>query len=131
MRTKLLNDGAKELEYEIRNIVKKAEKLEAVGQEIYWENIGDPIQKNAEVPQWIKAIIADFVQDDKSYGYCHSKGVLSTREFIAKENNKIGGAQITAEDVLFFNGLGDSRHPLSEDSPFSDRNFQGPPLTKK
>lgn len=108
MRQKLLSDGAKELKYEIRDIVKKAEKIEALGQQIYWENIGDPIQKNAKIPDWIKDIISDLIQDDKSFGYCHSKGVLETRQFIANSTNQKGGVQISSDDVLFFNGLGDA-----------------------
>lgn len=108
MRQKLLSDGAKELEYEIRNIVKKAEKVEALGQKIYWENIGDPIQKNAQIPAWIKDIVSELVQDDKTYGYCHSKGVLDTRQFLAERNNVKNGSQITSDDILFFNGLGDA-----------------------
>ena len=108
MRVKLLNDGAKELEYEIRNIVKKAEKLQALGQDISWENIGDPIQKNASVPDWVKKIVTDLVSSDRSYGYCHSKGVLGTRQFLAEQTNALGGAQLSANDILFFNGLGDA-----------------------
>lgn len=108
MRQKLLSEGAKELEYEIRDIVKKAEKVQALGQEIYFENIGDPIQKNAQIPVWIKDIVSKLVQDDKSYGYCHSKGVLETRQFIAERTNARGETQVTADDVLFFNGLGDA-----------------------
>lgn len=46
MRQKLLSEGAKELSYEIREIVKKAKLLQKEGVEISWENIGDPIQKN-------------------------------------------------------------------------------------
>ncbi len=108
MRQQLLLEGAKELEYEIRNIVKKAEIIQQCGQKIYWENIGDPIQKNAKVPSWMKAIVTNLTQQDESYGYCHSKGVLETREFLAKQTNELGGCQISAQDILFFNGLGDA-----------------------
>lgn len=108
MRKKLLYEGAEQLEYEIRNIVKKAEKVGALGHTIYWENIGDPIQKNAKIPSWIKEIIADLLKDDKSYGYCHSKGILETRQFLADRTNSFGGARITSDDILFFNGLGDA-----------------------
>ena len=108
MRQKLLSEGAKELEYEIRDIVKKAEKIEAYGQKIYWENIGDPIQKNAQIPDWIKNVVSDLVQKDSTYGYCHSKGDLETRKFLASENNKKGGVSLDANDILFFNGLGDA-----------------------
>ncbi|NVK84293.1 MAG: pyridoxal phosphate-dependent aminotransferase [Cytophagia bacterium] len=108
MRQALVSPGASELSYEIREIVIKADQLAAeAGQTIYWENIGDPIQKHWHIPQWIKDIISETVQDDKSYGYAHSMGQLSTRQFIAGETNKLEGAKITAQDVLFFNGLGD------------------------
>ena len=108
MRKKLLNEGVEELQYEIRNIVKKAEVLQTHGREIYWENIGDPIQKNCNIPEWMKDIVKDLVDKDTSFGYCHSKGNINTRTFLAEETNKKQGSQITAEDILFFNGLGDA-----------------------
>ncbi len=108
MRTILLRPGAEELNYEIRGIVKKARQLEALGYQITWENIGDPIQKNNIIPSWMKAIVSELVQDDKSYGYTDSRGVLETRNYLAALNNAKGGNQITADDVLFFNGLGDA-----------------------
>ncbi len=108
MRQKLLRDGASELTYEIRGIVKKAEEIEALGYSILWENIGDPIQKNHKLPEWMKDIIAGLLYEDATYGYSHSKGVLSTRKFLAELNNKRGGTQIDAQDITFFNGLGDA-----------------------
>ncbi|MDR2732648.1 MAG: pyridoxal phosphate-dependent aminotransferase [Fibromonadaceae bacterium] len=107
MRKKLLSEGSKEFKYEIREIVKKANQLKALGLHIHWENIGDPIEKKCQVPSWIKDIIANLAQQNMSYGYCPSKGTLETREFLRKRNNDLGGAQITAEDILFFNGMGD------------------------
>lgn len=108
MRQKLLSEGAKELSYEIREIVKKAEQLKKLGLEISWENIGDPIQKHHKLPKWIKDIVADLVQQDDVYSYCPSKGMLETREFLARQTNSVGGVQITADDICFFNGLGDA-----------------------
>jgi alanine-synthesizing transaminase len=108
MRQRLLREGARELSYEIREIVKKARQVENLGQKIFWENIGDPIQKNNKVPGWIKENIISLVKEDNSYGYSDSKGVPETREFLAVLNNERGGVQITAEDILFFNGLGDA-----------------------
>jgi aspartate/methionine/tyrosine aminotransferase len=108
MRQLLLRPGAEELTYEIRGIVKKARQVEALGYSMIWENIGDPIQKHNHVPDWMKAIIADLLKEDKTYGYADSKGVLETRRFLAQLNNERGGAQLTAEDILFFNGLGDA-----------------------
>src|SRR5687768_6273025 len=108
MRQKLLNEGASELSYEIREIVKKADQLKKLGLNISWENIGDPIQKHHKLPQWIKDIISELVKQDDTYSYCPSKGMLETREFLAKQTNALGGVQISAEDICFFNGLGDA-----------------------
>ncbi len=108
MRQKLLSEGAKELSYEIREIVKKADLLKKLGVNITWENIGDPIQKHHKLPQWIKDIISDMMKQDDTYSYCPSKGMLETREFLAKQTNAMGGVQITADDICFFNGLGDA-----------------------
>jgi alanine-synthesizing transaminase len=108
MRQLLLRPGAEELNYEIRGIVKKARQIEALGYPMTWENIGDPIQKHNHLPDWMKSIIADLLKEDKTYGYADSKGVLETRKFLANLNNEKGGTQISAEDILFFNGLGDA-----------------------
>jgi len=108
MRQPLLSEGAKELSYEIREIVKKAEMVKAAGQPIYWENIGDPIQKNHILPQWIREIIAELARQNDSYSYCPSKGILETRKFLAGQTNLRGGSQITFDDICFFNGLGDA-----------------------
>jgi len=108
MRQQLLSEGAKELSYEIREIVKKAELIKNLGKEIYWENIGDPIQKNHKLPDWIKQIIADLALQNESYSYCPSKGILETRKFLAQQTNQLGGTQITPDDICFFNGLGDA-----------------------
>lgn len=108
MRQRLLSEGASELSYEIREIAKKAVQLQNMGLPIIWENIGDPIQKHHKMPAWIKEIIARLVSIDDTYSYCPSKGILKTREFLAAQTNALGGAQITAEDICFFNGLGDA-----------------------
>lgn len=108
MRQQLLTEGANELSYEIREIVKKAEQIRNLGKEIYWENIGDPIQKNHKLPEWIKKIIADLSLQNETYSYCPSKGILDTRKFLAEQTNQLKGAQITPDDICFFNGLGDA-----------------------
>ncbi len=108
MRTNIVHIGAGELTYEIRNIVNVGMKLEKLGLKTNWENIGDPVAKGEKIPLWMKDIVAEAVMDDSSYGYCPTKGVLSTREYLAKETNKRGGVQIDPEDIIFFNGLGDA-----------------------
>ncbi len=108
MRNELVTPGAGELTYEIRNIVNVAEKLQKRGVKINWENIGDPIVKGEDIPRWMKEIVANEVMDNDTWGYCHTRGVLETREFICGLTNGRGGVQITPDDIIFFNGLGDA-----------------------
>ncbi|MFO7831486.1 MAG: pyridoxal phosphate-dependent aminotransferase [Desulfuromonadaceae bacterium] len=108
MRNNIVHIGAGKLTYEIRAIVEIAEKLAQLGIKTNMENIGDPIAKGEKIPDWMKEIVADLAMQDCSYGYCATKGVLETREFLAERNNQRGKAQITADDIMFFNGLGDA-----------------------
>ncbi len=108
MRNNIVHTGADELIYEIREIVEIGEKLEKLGVEILWENIGDPVAKGQNIPVWIKDIITDTVKnDEESFGYSPTKGLLETREFIANMRQD-EGASISPDDILFFNGLGDA-----------------------
>jgi len=108
MRNNIVHIGAGELTYEIRAIVEIADKLKALGIQTNMENIGDPIAKGEKIPDWMKKIVADLAMTDCSYGYCATKGVLETREFLAELTNRRGKAQVTARDIIFFNGLGDA-----------------------
>ena len=108
MRTDILHSGAGELNYEIRNIVCVGEKLQKMGVKVNWENIGDPIAKGEQVPDWMKEIVAEAVHEDATYGYSPTRGLQATREFVAACTNARGGVQIDADDIIFFNGLGDA-----------------------
>lgn len=109
MRTNIVHPGADELTYEIREIVEVGKELESQGLDMVWENIGDPVAKGERVPDWVQKIIVDTINgDQKSFAYSPTKGLPETRAFIAEMRNKEGGAQITAEDILFFNGIGDA-----------------------
>jgi alanine-synthesizing transaminase len=108
MRRDIEHVGWGKLTYEIRAIVAVAQDLRNLGLEIIWENIGDPIEKGEQVPGWIKEIIAGLTMNDKTYGYCATQGVLETREFVAQLVNQRGSYQVTADDIIFFNGLGDA-----------------------
>jgi alanine-synthesizing transaminase len=107
MRFDIAKDGSG-LVYEIRQIVNVANKLKEYGIEVIWENIGDPIHKGEKIPEWMKEVLVEILRDDLSYGYCPTKGVDETREFLADRVNKLGHVQITPEDIIFFNGLGDA-----------------------
>lgn len=96
------------LTYEIRNIVGIANFLAEKGVEISWGNIGDPVMKGEQIPKWIKDVVKEVVDDDKSFAYSPTKGMDITREYLANKINALGGVQITKEDIIFFNGLGDA-----------------------
>jgi len=106
MRTKIVHLGADKLRYEIREIVEIGNCIENLGTSVVWENIGDPIAKGEDVPQWIRDIVVAAAQKSNSYAYSPTQGLLATREYIACERNNEGGIQITSNDILFFNGFG-------------------------
>jgi alanine-synthesizing transaminase len=108
MRRNIVHEGAEQLTYEIRQIVAVAEDLQRLGVDITWENIGDPIAKGEKIPQWIKEIIINLASEDKTYGYVATQGVAESRQFLADLVNKRGGYQITRDDIVFFDGLGDA-----------------------
>lgn len=103
-----ISRGGSGMTYEIRNIVLIAKKMQEYGLKIIWENIGDPVQKGENIPGWMKDVLIDIIRDDSSYAYSPTKGMDATRQFIAERTNARGKVQITPEDVIFFNGLGDA-----------------------
>ncbi len=108
MRRNIVHEGAEQLTYEIRQIVAIAEELQRLGVDITWENIGDPIAKGEKLPQWMKDIISSLVVDDRTYGYVATQGVPHVREFLADMVNRRGGYQVTRDDIIFFDGIGDA-----------------------
>jgi alanine-synthesizing transaminase len=100
--------GGSGLTYEIRNIMLIADKLKEYGVNIIRENIGDPVEKGEKIPDWMKEVVIETIKDDHSFAYSPTKGVDETREFLAQQVNKRGKTQITPEDIIFFNGLGDA-----------------------
>ncbi len=108
MRRDILHAGAANLKYEIREIVGAADEIQGLGQEITWENIGDPVAKGEAPPKWIRDIVADLLEQPRSWAYCETQGVRHVREFLANEVNRRDGVRVTPDDIVFFNGLGDA-----------------------
>ena len=109
MRRDIVHEGAQNLRYEIREIVTVAHEIRDLGQEMTWENIGDPIQKGEELAPWIREILCELLSESASYASCDTAGVPETRAFLADAvNQREGGVQVTADDILFFNGIGDA-----------------------
>jgi aspartate/methionine/tyrosine aminotransferase len=108
MRRNIVHAGAGSLSYAIREIVLIARKFAQFGLDITWENIGDPIAKGEPVAPWIRQTLHTIIDRDAAWAYCDTAGVPEAREFIARQVNIRGGAQITPSDILFFNGLGEA-----------------------
>ncbi len=64
------------------------------------------------MPSWIKEIVQETAAENSSFGYSPTAGLDETRAYIAYERNLEGGIQITPDDILFFNGLGDGINKL-------------------
>ena len=56
----------------------------------------------------MKEVLINILQDDLSFAYSPTKGMNETREFLAEQVNQRGKLQISPEDIIFFNGLGDA-----------------------
>ncbi|MDR1107635.1 MAG: pyridoxal phosphate-dependent aminotransferase [Spirochaetaceae bacterium] len=121
MRRNIVHPGAEKLKYEIREIVAFARELDRWNIPITWENIGDPVKKGEPVADWIKDIVREKAAEDNSYAYSETEGAREAREFLADRVNRrekiapLGSGDtppnpvtINAEDILFFNGLGDA-----------------------
>src|SRR5688500_16163853 len=83
MRRNILHAGAANLKYEIREIVGAGNEIKALGQQMTWENIGDPVAKGEAPPAWIREIVADLLDQRESWAYCETQGVRHVREFLA------------------------------------------------
>ncbi len=108
MRTEIVHIGAGELTYEIRGIMQLVEKLTKMGMDITLENIGDPVAKGEEIPDWLKGIIADLAMENASYAYSATLGEEETRKYLADLTSRNGGVHLDEKDIIFFNGLGDA-----------------------
>lgn len=109
MRLNIVHPGADELRYEIRGIVKFAQKLARTDLDITWENIGDPVAKGEKIPDWICDLVSEEAHTNmKSYAYSPTKGLLATRQFLAKARTQETGRELKADNIIFFNGLGDA-----------------------
>lgn len=108
MRLNIVHPGAGELRYEIRGIVRLAQQLADTGMAMTMENIGDPVAKGEAVPEWIREIVAQEVMKSSSFAYSPTKGLRQARDFLATARNQESGGNLSPENIIFFNGLGDA-----------------------
>ncbi len=108
MRKEIVHVGAGELHYDIAGMAEAALVLKRLGVATCPENIGDALYKGQRLPGWLKEIVARALQDDATYGYSPTTGLLATREFLARRVTGQGGVVVAPGDIVFFNGIGDA-----------------------
>lgn len=120
------------LQYQIREIVEVAHQIQKLNpsQEITWENIGDPIAKGWRVPDFLKEILEQEIRkpSDGIFGYTHSRGLPSAREWVCQYTKKFAPSSILQpDDILFSNGLGSAIAALYQMLPDGVRILQPMP----
>ena len=115
MRKNILLPWSKELRYIIREIVDIAKKVWEK-KEIYWENIWDPVQKWEKIPTWMKDIVKNACDIDEVYGYCPTRGLDKTLDYIISKN-----PSLTKNDIIFFNWIWDAINKIYKALAFDSR----------
>jgi len=110
MRKKIFNPKTALLQYGIREVVELAQKIGEADPrfKLIGENIGDPVAKGWDVPDFIKKILADLITKNNGiFGYAHSRGILESRQWVATCSKRIcPSSRLDPEHVFFTNGLG-------------------------
>ena len=105
MRNNIVHQGAGELTYEIRGIVEIAEKIKSLGQEIYWEKYQGPCRQRLPNSRVDKRYRQKAIDENKTFAYNPTKGLLQTREFLAK-NETLKTARKLPPTISVFQRLG-------------------------
>lgn len=111
MRNNIYNPDSELMKYQIREMVDVAQKIKELDPSFNFvsENIGDPIAKGWNVPQFLKDAIISEVnkKGDKVFGYSHSRGLPEARKWVVGYSKKFSpSSTLDYEYVLFCSGLG-------------------------
>ena len=115
MRKDILLPWSKNLRYIIREIVDLANKVWKK-KTIYWENIWDPVNKWEKIPDWMKEIVKNACEQDEVYGYCPTRWLDKTLNYLIWKNPKL-----TKNDIIFFNWIWDAINKLYKALSFDSR----------
>ncbi|MFL6356198.1 MAG: aminotransferase class I/II-fold pyridoxal phosphate-dependent enzyme, partial [Nitrososphaeraceae archaeon] len=98
-----VSDRTAGVEYAIRDIISHARQYEAMGKQIIYLNIGDPVKYGFNTPDHIKRALIGAVESNENY-YTESEGLPELRNAVVdKEKQK--GLSIEEADVLITNGV--------------------------
>jgi alanine-synthesizing transaminase len=104
-----LTERVQNLEYAIRDVVAHARQLEKQGKDVIYLNIGDPLLFDFETPRNIKEAMIQAVKESFT-GYSPSEGIPELREAICEKEKRVGGIDITPENVIVSNGVSEGIH---------------------
>jgi len=94
----------REVHYEIRGeLTRRALELEAAGRDIVKLNIGNPGLFGFEVPEHVRAALAQNI--GRSGAYCHQQGLTAARAAIATQQQARGVTDANARRVFIGNGV--------------------------
>ena len=120
MRQNLLRADSALLTYPIREVVEIGKQLEILGDfKMIWENIGDPVASGEEVPSWMHDVVQEQVASDRSFAYTETRGDNTAREYVLEHFSD--KKKCTANDILFFNGLGEAINKVMNNLPKETR----------
>ncbi len=94
------------VEYAIRDIALEARKLQKLGKQITYLNIGDPLQYGFQPPENVKDALVKAVKDGQNY-YAVSEGLPELREEIARKEKR-KGLGVGEDDILVTNGVSEA-----------------------
>ncbi len=116
MRQNLLRADNTLLRYPIREVVEIGKDIEKLGHfAMSWENIGDPVAAGESVPAWLKQLVHQEIDNDRSFAYTSSRGDIVARQYVL--DNFSSDKVCTVDDILFFNGLGEAINKILDNLP--------------
>jgi len=99
-----LTERVQNLEYAIRDVVVRARELEKNGRDVIYLNIGDPLQFDFDTPEHIKEALIRAVKEGFN-AYSPSEGLPELREAICEKEKRVGGIDVSPENVVISNGV--------------------------
>jgi alanine-synthesizing transaminase len=99
-------ERTKNFTYAIRNIVHEAKKIEALGREVLYLNIGDPAPYGFGPSEELVAALEKAIKDGH-HGYAPSLGVWESRVAIAEDSLR-QGIPLSPEDVIITSGASEA-----------------------
>ena len=99
-----VKDRVRMIEYAIRDVLVRAERLERKGKKTIYLNIGDPVKFDFDIPSHIKRALGKAVNEGANW-YSPSEGLPELREAICEKEKKVNGVDIQSEDVIVTHGI--------------------------